>query len=120
MVRIHSLALKKGQILNYREDWICLLKARIELKCNECGYDKYFSALDFHHRNPETKQFNISTKLSLSPCNNINRTMVFDEIKKCYLLCATCHREKHASTGELPIKDILNKSVKATLQFILY
>lgn len=31
-------------------------------KCQVCGYDKYIGALEFHHVNPEGKDFGISSK----------------------------------------------------------
>ena len=30
--------------------------------CIYCGYNKYDGALEFHHRNPSTKQFGIAHK----------------------------------------------------------
>jgi hypothetical protein len=44
--------------------------------------------MDFHHRDPNTK------KLSLAELfrNTTAWTTVLDEIKKCDLLCACCHR----------------------------
>ena len=56
-------------------------------KCIMCGYEKSIYALDFHHIDPSTKSFNIS--------GNHARTWkrIEEEIKKCVLLCANCHRE---------------------------
>ena len=58
-------------------------------KCERCGYDKCFAALDFHHLVPGEKDFSLSRGSSLS----------FDKLKlevdKCILLCANCHREEH-------------------------
>jgi 5-methylcytosine-specific restriction endonuclease McrA len=57
--------------------------------CSKCGYDKSDYALEFHHRDPEKKDFSINRGASL----------VFDKLKeeldKCDLLCANCHREEH-------------------------
>lgn len=59
--------------------------------CQNCGYNRCIAALEFHHRDPEDKLFLLDIR-SLS-----NRT--FDkciaEVKKCDLLCANCHRERH-------------------------
>lgn len=59
-------------------------------KCQICGYNKCQQALEFHHINPEEKEFTIQ--------ENCNRgwEIVKSEIKKCALLCANCHREVHA------------------------
>lgn len=56
-------------------------------KCQRCGYDKYIGALDFHHTNPDEKEFLINRNLSLE------RMKV--ELDKCILLCSNCHREEH-------------------------
>lgn len=59
-------------------------------KCNLCGYDKTFSALEFHHINPNEKKYGISTS---GTCHNIESDL--EEIQKCILVCANCHREIH-------------------------
>ena len=59
-------------------------------KCENCGYDKCNAALEFHHKNPETKEF------SLSKLKNYKFSKaVEEELDKCSLLCANCHREIH-------------------------
>lgn len=69
-------------------------------KCMKCGYNKYQEVLEFHHRNPSKKDFNI---LSKGYCRSWER--VKNEIIKCDLLCANCHRETHVE-----IKNIKNKN----------
>ncbi len=59
-------------------------------KCMRCGYNKYPEVLEFHHKNPSKKNFNISLK---GHCRSWER--VRKEIEKCELLCANCHRELH-------------------------
>jgi len=57
-------------------------------KCERCGYDKYIGALEFHHKDPSQKDFQITQSLSWD--------RVKAEVMKCELLCANCHREEHA------------------------
>ncbi len=59
-------------------------------KCAKCGYDKYSEVLEFHHKDPLKKDFNISSK---GHCLSWER--VSEEVNKCILLCANCHREIH-------------------------
>lgn len=59
-------------------------------RCVECGYNKCLGALDFHHINPEEKEFSIG-KFKL---NSFDDKMKI-ELDKCVLLCSNCHREKH-------------------------
>lgn len=57
-------------------------------KCELCGYSKCDSALQFHHKNPNEKDFSISGKsLSFDRLKN--------EVDKCMLVCSNCHAEIH-------------------------
>lgn len=57
-------------------------------RCEICGYDKCLSAMEFHHPNPMTKEFNISDRMTTFED-------IRPELDKCHLLCANCHREVH-------------------------
>lgn len=72
-------------------------------KCEICGYDKNYSALEFHHLDPNEKDFTISKKNS--SWENIKK-----ELDKCILVCANCHREIHNpdSTQEI-LQTYVNK-----------
>lgn len=71
---------------NQKKEAIALLGG----KCVSCGYCKSSAALDFHHKDPNTKLFNLSTAWHSKSLNLIRK-----EIEKCELLCANCHREQH-------------------------
>lgn len=58
-------------------------------KCFYCGIDD-IECLDFHHKDPTKKEFTISQFL-----NKISDDRILDEIKKCELVCANCHRKIH-------------------------
>ena len=59
-------------------------------KCEKCGYSKSIRALEFHHKDPNEKDFDISrAKLKIFD-DSIKK-----ELDKCLLLCANCHREEH-------------------------
>jgi len=60
-------------------------------KCSVCDYNKNFSALTFHHLNPEIKSF----QLDLRSLSNRKQSAIDDEAKKCVLLCHNCHAELH-------------------------
>jgi hypothetical protein len=57
-------------------------------KCEICGYDKCPAGFDFHHLDDSEKDFDVSSKESWAA--------IEPELRKCALLCATCHREVHA------------------------
>lgn len=59
-------------------------------KCQICGYNKCVAAMDFHHPNPNEKDFSISHKGYTRAWKKVK-----EELDKCILLCANCHREEH-------------------------
>ena len=65
-------------------------------KCQICGYDKYVGALDLHHINGQ-KSFGIGDK---GYTRSWERTK--QELDKCILVCANCHREVEAGITQLP------------------
>lgn len=60
-------------------------------KCEECGYNKNISAIDFHHTDPNSKLFVLSQK----SLGNYSMKLILNEFNKCKILCANCHREYH-------------------------
>lgn len=68
-----------------RRYWITKYK---EAKgCERCGYNEDAVALDFDHIDPSTKSFCISVRTPRYPLKS-----VINEIRKCRILCANCHR----------------------------
>ena len=65
-------------------------------KCEICGYNKCISALEFHHLNPNEKDFGIGAK---GYTRNIETNK--KEVDKCILVCANCHREIHENIIKL-------------------
>jgi hypothetical protein len=60
-------------------------KIKVDRGCAKCGYSVHAAALDFNHVRGD-KKFNVSqdTKVALQK--------LLDEIAKCEVLCANCHR----------------------------
>jgi hypothetical protein len=77
-------------------------------KCIRCGYDKCTAALDFHHRDPATKSFNINAGTICKAWNTI-----LAEVQKCDLICSNCHREHHAADWTFVGKGVLAERPKA-------
>lgn len=64
-------------------------------KCCACGYSKTPSALCFHHRNPNEKEFNINgTRLTRT-----SRATLETEVDKTDVYCMNCHAELHDKEG---------------------
>lgn len=65
----------------------------IEVKkqgCSKCP-EKHSACLDFHHVDPSTKVYGISVLVNC----NFGLETIKQEIEKCILLCANCHRKLH-------------------------
>ena len=59
-------------------------------KCQHCGYSKCIRALEFHHKDRTTK----SKEFKHSGWRKWSWARVVEELNKCILLCANCHREE--------------------------
>jgi ribosomal protein L37E len=60
-------------------------------ECVICGYNKCRRALDFHHINPDEKDFRIADLGH----GSIKWSKIEKELRKCVVLCSNCHREVH-------------------------
>jgi len=59
-------------------------------KCIKCGFNSHLAALEFHHLNPNEKDFTLGNRL------NRKWDKVQKELDKCILLCSNCHRIEHS------------------------
>lgn len=66
-------------------------------RCQICSYDRYQGALDFHHIDPSTKSFGIG-----SYGHSRSWERVKEELAKCILVCANCHREIESGITQVP------------------
>jgi predicted HNH restriction endonuclease len=64
--------------------------------CVMCGFNAHLAALQFHHRDPETKRFSVSTKV-LAATKKFPWEMICEELDKCDILCANCHAVHHSA-----------------------
>lgn len=63
--------------------------------CSLCGWNKFSEGLDLHHIKG-TKEF------SLGHARNKSIEKIREELNKCVVVCATCHRGIHAGILSLP------------------
>lgn len=66
-------------------------------RCQVCGYAKYQGALDLHHLDPKLKEFGIA-----DTGYNHSWDKIREEVDKCVLVCANCHREIEGGVTQLP------------------
>ena len=63
-------------------------------KCGICDYNKCNAALEFHHLNPDEKEFGFGSIRSWE------KAVI--EVRKCVLLCSNCHVEVHNGITQIP------------------
>lgn len=91
----HSYSIKKAPIIDnkytrrYKRNNEYLKQYKIEHHCEICGQSNPLY-LDFHHRNPNEKDSDISELIRGGSLSKIRK-----EINKCIVLCAYCHRDVH-------------------------
>ena len=77
-------------------------------ECEMCGYSRCMEALEFHHKNPSQKDFGISSQGYTRSWKKVQ-----DELDKCVMLCANCHRELHAKLAALSGNTEMKKWAKS-------
>jgi len=73
-----------------------LQQIKAKAKCKYCG-ENYPAILQFHHRNPEEKEFDVSTFVYHQKSGPAKLEA---EIAKCDILCANCHLKHHYENDE--------------------
>lgn len=86
--------------------WLYELK-RDEMECLECGEERP-PALDFHH--PGTKERSVSEMVN----DGYSTASIREEIAKCLVLCANCHRREHYD-GPEPASLPARKTIEAEI-----
>jgi len=69
-------------------------------KCQICGYNNCFDALDLHHIDFKEKKFGLSQDGLTRSWEKTKK-----EADKCILVCSNCHREIHA--GKIDISQFI-------------
>jgi hypothetical protein len=70
------------------------------LKCTKCEQN-HPAALDFHHIDPSEKE-NLVSKLVSNGCF----AAAMEEVQKCIVLCANCHRIHHYEENSAKIQSL--------------
>lgn len=64
---------------------------KILIGCKNCGYNEHACVLDFHHLNEDDKFMTVAKMIN----NKRKNVLIQQEINKCTILCANCHRLVH-------------------------
>ena len=92
----HALERKEQMRVFYNQ-----LKATLE--CAQCG-ENHPATLQFHHRDPRKKEFNLAKAVS----DGYSIERINKEVAKCTVLCANCHAKEHydwARRNKQPFKE---------------
>jgi len=73
-------------------------------RCQLCGYDRCAEAMEFHHLDSSGKDFGISERGYTRGWKRVK-----EELDKCIMLCANCHREVRAGL-QLSREIVIEKS----------
>ena len=83
-----SKYIKKAKAYNKSvEKWFEEIKKT--LKCIKCGENRWW-VLDFHHVNPEEKEYSLARLKTQG-----SKPKIINEMSKCTVLCSNCHRDLH-------------------------
>lgn len=89
-----SFACKNKQGVQRRREKLKLMAIQYKgCKCQDCGYSfKEYNVYEFHHLDPKVKDFSIG-----SDGHTRSWEAIKQELDKCVMLCANCHRIRHFS-----------------------
>lgn len=92
------MSINSERVMAWRHNTKLKLIAAFGNKCVICGYNRCKNALEFHHLDPNDKE------TSWGEINGSIRSWnyICEEMTKCVMLCANCHREVHEGLIEIP------------------
>lgn len=73
-------------------------------KCQNCNYAENLAALQFHHLDPNGKDFSISS------ATTTKWEVIVQELDKCILLCANCNLSLHEEEKDKEHQQLMKKS----------
>ena len=85
-----KLCSNKRMIELRRERYDQVHQYKTQKGCKICGETRHW-VLDLHHRDGDTKEYNISDMLR----KNMSWENILAELEECDVLCANCHRDWH-------------------------
>lgn len=96
----HDLRTKKKR--KEIDNWFKELKST--LKCSNCA-ENHIACLEFHHKDKDTKIYNVSGMGR----RYASKQLILDEIAKCEVLCANCHRKLHYRENHIDNDEIIKE-----------
>ena len=78
-----------------------ILKTIKSKGCSICGYNKCVDAIDFHHIELKNRKDRDVGRMVSGINSKAKIRRIIEEVSKCIILCANCHRELHSNSGDL-------------------
>lgn len=69
-------------------------------QCCVCG-ESAVECLDFHHTDPSSKEGNLARAVDFGSWDR-----VMEEVAKCVIVCANCHRKIHSGRIQSPVSSV--------------
>ena len=85
---------------------------KMEKGCSVCGYNEIPQALEFDHIDRSKKKF------SMNKAYKYKWSTIMEELEKCVVLCANCHRKK--TTEDKDYLNNVNKEPEEVRQYDLF
>jgi predicted DNA-binding protein YlxM (UPF0122 family) len=106
----HAELHSNGVSRNHNTKESILKKLLHSFKCENCGYKgNNLASLDFHHE--KNKKFGLNQGIHRKVKTSLNE--IYDEIKKCKVLCKNCHRKEHFDFERYErLKDLIDYKIK--------
>ena len=93
--QLHKAEYKRRSRLSndkYRQrNMLFVARYKCWVGCKLCKFKEHEAALDFHHLDPNQKEIDVARLAR----NSVSLESLKTEIRKCIVLCATCHRLVH-------------------------
>lgn len=91
--QICKQCLSKRRSLKYEKYQSILRRFKTVKGCKQCGWREHFAGLEFNHRNPKEKKFQIANRAeSILAKRGCKSWLNFrEELGKCDVLCSRCH-----------------------------
>lgn len=96
---LKKVSLRAHQTLKIRN--LEYLMSVMDIKCQRCGYNKCFAALEGHHLDPTQKETRKDALGYWIRAYSLKKLKEKLENTQFIILCANCHREKHFEKGEI-------------------
>ncbi len=113
MIKIYSKESNSEVVCNFIKRRKKDLRSVFHSKCCLCNFSEVQEALEFHHVHPEEKSFAICSSNTTTKALRAQ----LEEMKKCILVCANCHRGIHYGIYQVPEnwKDFYDNEIAQSL-----